>query len=731
MSSGKLSPGFYISSFIISLVFLIVAVAYAEGSPEMVYIVVFPAIYLLFVFLLLIYKAWKAIQWEGATIKPGNPGGFRITPGRAVAFFFIPFVNIAWPIVAIYGWARNYNAYLLHHRLNLPFVSERLFLFFVLTGYVIGFISNFPALYDIWLIVYLIYLVIGALTINEIISGVNRLVSGNLKQKGSLAPPSLVTSAFKSTLPSAVTSACKFCGSQLPEGSKFCPKCGKRTTVVCSSCGKELPEAARYCPFCGSVVDEKVSKADLEKKELPDQAIVASLEEKVEDNLMKSNEPNLRKEIRDYLGRGELESPLTEYKNPEEKVGRVKVAKTRGGRWWILGLAIALLVGLVGLGAFLLESSEDYTDTFTKEVFVDYTDSFTKEVLKNPAQYVGKEITLTLDKAKYFGNSDVWEQTRKYVEQEANGLTVRYEGGRVFIVGDSDLNRIALVNVGPTVNIKGAKAVKLTGILELRGFTAPYKLEAYKVEPISATIDFMPPTPTETSPIGDTRISSLIKDLENPAYHNSAIKALVEIGSPAVEPLINALKHTDRDVRIGAAKALGKLGDPRAIEPLKRTLNDGDSDVRIAALEALEELGWKPRSLSTGTFIVKELREGYGGLIIENGLQWDAIVILSKLENPKKPLLSVYVRSSDSYTIDGIPDGVYMLYFAVGKDWNSDSKKFTITNEYRRFDEELKFKTTIIGNKVYYDTYTVTLHPVMGGTATTEEVDETNFPKLS
>ncbi|MBN1888621.1 MAG: HEAT repeat domain-containing protein [Thermoflexales bacterium] len=43
---------------------------------------------------------------------------------------------------------------------------------------------------------------------------------------------------------------------------------------------------------------------------------------------------------------------------------------------------------------------------------------------------------------------------------------------------------------------------------------------------------------------------------------------------PAVEPLIAALKDTDRDVRKSAAKVLGAIGDACAIELLFATLKD-------------------------------------------------------------------------------------------------------------------------------------------------------------
>ena len=55
-----------------------------------------------------------------------------------------------------------------------------------------------------------------------------------------------------------------------------------------------------------------------------------------------------------------------------------------------------------------------------------------------------------------------------------------------------------------------------------------------------------------------------------------------------VEPLINALKDEDAGVRGYVANALGHKGDARAVEPLTQALKDEDKAVQIAAKVALE-----------------------------------------------------------------------------------------------------------------------------------------------
>jgi HEAT repeat protein len=108
------------------------------------------------------------------------------------------------------------------------------------------------------------------------------------------------------------------------------------------------------------------------------------------------------------------------------------------------------------------------------------------------------------------------------------------------------------------------------------------------------------------SKIKERRVKRLLRILRsNTAGINylTAVMALGRLRDPrVVEPLIQALKHPDCEVRYVAAVALGEIGDARAIEPLVEALVDSwGSDellppVREAAVTALAELGevnWK------------------------------------------------------------------------------------------------------------------------------------------
>ncbi|MCG3226327.1 MAG: HEAT repeat domain-containing protein [Candidatus Heimdallarchaeota archaeon] len=69
-----------------------------------------------------------------------------------------------------------------------------------------------------------------------------------------------------------------------------------------------------------------------------------------------------------------------------------------------------------------------------------------------------------------------------------------------------------------------------------------------------------------------------------------AFSALIEIGEPVIEPLIDTLKDEDKDIRYMAAKALEVIGY-QAVDPLIIELGNNRSRVRVCATETLGKIG--------------------------------------------------------------------------------------------------------------------------------------------
>ena len=47
---------------------------------------------------------------------------------------------------------------------------------------------------------------------------------------------------------------CPSCGSETPEGAKFCEHCGTPFVRLCPSCGQQVRPTAKFCPDCGTAL---------------------------------------------------------------------------------------------------------------------------------------------------------------------------------------------------------------------------------------------------------------------------------------------------------------------------------------------------------------------------------------------------------------------------------------------------------------------------------------------
>jgi HEAT repeat protein len=85
-------------------------------------------------------------------------------------------------------------------------------------------------------------------------------------------------------------------------------------------------------------------------------------------------------------------------------------------------------------------------------------------------------------------------------------------------------------------------------------------------------------------PEAKAAVPSLVAVLRSQGFERElAAATLADIGDPrAIDPLIDALRDRNRDLRNAAARALGKIGDPRAIGPLVVAPLDGILDPWVA-----------------------------------------------------------------------------------------------------------------------------------------------------
>jgi len=137
-----------------------------------------------------------------------------------------------------------------------------------------------------------------------------------------------------------------------------------------------------------------------------------------------------------------------------------------------------------------------------------------------------------------------------------------------------------------------------------------------------------------------------------------------------------------------------------------------------------------PCKLITATpFARSAYLDGSGQLTIKNGTSLDAIAKLVYLTG-NKPLYSVYtayISAGETYVMNHVGDGSYKLVFALGNGWDTDICNFSSNRGSEAFDDSFDFTTTETDQYVEYAKYTVTLNPVIGGTATTHDINMQDF----
>lgn len=118
---------------------------------------------------------------------------------------------------------------------------------------------------------------------------------------------------------------------------------------------------------------------------------------------------------------------------------------------------------------------------------------------------------------------------------------------------------------------------------------------------------------------GPSIIPSMLPLLESPqaGIRAAAVQVLAAAGDEsAVEPLSSALSSDpDRAVRVGAARALGRIKDPRAVNALIYGARADETElaVREAALAALGEQG-NPEGVY---FLVRTLRDDFNPTVCD------------------------------------------------------------------------------------------------------------------
>jgi HEAT repeat protein len=105
---------------------------------------------------------------------------------------------------------------------------------------------------------------------------------------------------------------------------------------------------------------------------------------------------------------------------------------------------------------------------------------------------------------------------------------------------------------------------------------------------------------------GEFAVPQLLKtlgDIDAAREADLAILTLLQIGRPAVLPLIEALKSDNEVLRRNAAYALVEIGDARAAAPLARLVDDPSLGVRAVAESGLDKFGIEAGAKATDLLV--------------------------------------------------------------------------------------------------------------------------------
>ncbi|MFC9687274.1 hypothetical protein ACFTSF_01950 [Kribbella sp. NPDC056951] len=114
---------------------------------------------------------------------------------------------------------------------------------------------------------------------------------------------------------------------------------------------------------------------------------------------------------------------------------------------------------------------------------------------------------------------------------------------------------------------------------------------------------------------------------------------------------------------------------------------------------------------TNGQIIQRAGSRGAGTLQIKNNGSADVVVVVAT-SVPRQPQVSIYVRHGSDATLRGVR-GSYWVFFKSGTAWDGVSRQFTEDCSFSKYDDRFDGK---------FD-WTITLSPVIGGNASTSDVD--------
>lgn len=120
--------------------------------------------------------------------------------------------------------------------------------------------------------------------------------------------------------------------------------------------------------------------------------------------------------------------------------------------------------------------------------------------------------------------------------------------------------------------------------------------------------------------------------------------------------------------------------------------------------------------------------DNHNELRITNEGTRDSVVYLVFAAHHDFPFAIAYVRSTESYSIKGIPDGTYSLFYRSGSDW--DGTHFLKNETVKRGVEDYMFEETPKQDSNAHPIWLITLDPISDGNTPVIDASEADIPEI-
>ncbi|MEV4312291.1 hypothetical protein [Actinocrispum sp. NPDC049592] len=141
----------------------------------------------------------------------------------------------------------------------------------------------------------------------------------------------------------------------------------------------------------------------------------------------------------------------------------------------------------------------------------------------------------------------------------------------------------------------------------------------------------------------------------------------------------------------------------RPLEPQLKAMGDRGFPVTITVPPPAPPPAPLDRRNDNGHVLVRSGAKGPGTLTITNNQEFDAVVSVVDMQgNESRPQVMMYVQAGRQATITGFPgitgipgaEGLYLVYFKSGRDWDESRRGFTLSCSFMLFSQPTAFTVT-------------------------------------